>query len=202
MKILVLFTVFAIAVSVSEAYMSVGTLAIGIKYAGRLNKQSSLPRIRNHLRLRTAMKIAENEGVSEKAEADAACPEEVTKKYGLEAGIFTALTSKDKESGVDAKTLLAKYGSAYLVTSISLAAISFGICYVLVDAGVDVASLLAKVGISADGKTETAGTLAIAYAAHKAASPIRFPPTVALTPLTAKYLFNRKEGDEDKKKEE
>ena len=28
--------------------------------------------------------------------------------------------------------------------------------------------------------------MAIAYAAHKAASPIRFPPTVALTPLTAK----------------
>jgi len=33
-----------------------------------------------------------------------------------------------------------------------------------------------------------AGTVAIAYAAHKAASPIRFPPTVALTPLTAKVF--------------
>lgn len=32
------------------------------------------------------------------------------------------------------------------------------------------------------------GTFAIAYAAHKALSPVRFPPTVALTPLVAKWL--------------
>lgn len=63
---------------------------------------------------------------------------------------------------------------------------SFTICYVLVDNGVDVSDLLSKVGIEASDKAETAGTVAIAYAAHKAASPIRFPPTVALTPLTAK----------------
>ncbi len=35
---------------------------------------------------------------------------------------------------------------------------------------------------------ETVGTFAIAYAAHKALSPVRFPPTVALTPLVAKWL--------------
>lgn len=32
------------------------------------------------------------------------------------------------------------------------------------------------------------GTFAIAYAAHKALSPIRFPPTVALTPVVARAL--------------
>lgn len=32
------------------------------------------------------------------------------------------------------------------------------------------------------------GTVALAYAAHKAASPIRFPPTVALTPVVARAL--------------
>jgi len=32
------------------------------------------------------------------------------------------------------------------------------------------------------------GTAAIAYAAHKALSPIRFPPTVALTPVVARWL--------------
>ena len=36
--------------------------------------------------------------------------------------------------------------------------------------------------------SETVGTFAIAYAAHKALSPVRFPPTVALTPLVAKWL--------------
>eukprot|EP00277_Geminigera_cryophila_P008297 CAMPEP_0179406174 /NCGR_PEP_ID=MMETSP0799-20121207/733_1 /TAXON_ID=46947 /ORGANISM="Geminigera cryophila, Strain CCMP2564" /LENGTH=189 /DNA_ID=CAMNT_0021177179 /DNA_START=1720 /DNA_END=2289 /DNA_ORIENTATION=- len=122
--------------------------------------------------------------------------EEVTKKYGLEAGVFTALTSKDK-SGPNAKDLLKKYGSAYLVTSITLALISFSICYVLVDNGVDVGEVLSKFGIEAGDKAETAGTVAIAYAAHKAASPIRFPPTVALTPLTAKYLFNKEEQEDE-----
>jgi len=68
---------------------------------------------------------------------------------------------------------------------------------VLVDNGVDVAALLAKIGIESNSKAETAGTVAIAYAAHKAASPIRFPPTVALTPLTAQYLFNKKVEEED-----
>ena len=36
--------------------------------------------------------------------------------------------------------------------------------------------------------SERVGTVAIAYAAHKALSPVRFPPTVALTPVVAKWL--------------
>jgi hypothetical protein len=32
------------------------------------------------------------------------------------------------------------------------------------------------------------GVFALAYAVHKAASPIRFPPTVALTPLVARWM--------------
>lgn len=56
------------------------------------------------------------------------------------------------------------------------------------DNGVDVDSLLSKVGIEAGDSGEKAGTFAIAYAAHKAASPIRFPPTVLLTPVVAKLI--------------
>lgn len=119
--------------------------------------------------------------------------DETTKKYGLEAGLMKSLQQKD--GGESAKSLLKKYGIAYLATSIPLAIISFAICYWLVDQGVDVGALLAKVGIetSSSGSTtgstaETAGTLAIAYAAHKAASPIRFPPTVLLTPVVAKWI--------------
>ena len=71
-------------------------------------------------------------------------PEEITKKYGFEAGIFNALKSgggKDGEGGgmVKAGDLLKRYGGAYLLTSTSLALVSFGLCYVLVDNGVDVA---------------------------------------------------------------
>ena len=112
--------------------------------------------------------------------------EATTEKYGLEAGLFQSIRSGD--GGESAKSLLKKYGIAYLATSIPLALVSFGICYLLVDNGVDVSALLSKVGIESGGVGEKAGTVAIAYAAHKAASPIRFPPTVLLTPIVAKAI--------------
>ncbi|KAL9676058.1 hypothetical protein QQ045_004271 [Rhodiola kirilowii] len=123
--------------------------------------------------------------------------EEVTEKFGLEAGLWKIFSSKDeddkgsessKSKGDQAKELLAKYGGAYLATSITLSLISFSLCYILINAGVDVQSLLMKVGISVDENGEKVGTFALAYAAHKAASPIRFPPTVALTPVVAGWI--------------
>ncbi|CAG9461945.1 unnamed protein product [Pedinophyceae sp. YPF-701] len=132
---------------------------------------------------------------------------EVTEKYGLEAGLFKAFTSKRKDGGdgagaeqgsggaATAKELLKRYGGAYLLTSISLSIISIVTFYLAIDNGVDVAALLAKVGIEVTQGTERAGTFALAYAAHKAASPIRFPPTVALTPLVAKALGKDVDGD-------
>jgi hypothetical protein len=139
---------------------------------------------------RTALRMAEKKQ----------SPEEVTQKWGLEAGLFKALTNKEEEEEggqtdklTTAKDLLTQYGAAYLLTSIPLAIVSFGLCYVLVDNGVDVSALLAKVGIDVSGGAEKAGTVAIAYAAHKAASPIRFPPTVALTPVVARLIGKKKE---------
>ncbi|KAI4322461.1 hypothetical protein L6164_022154 [Bauhinia variegata] len=122
--------------------------------------------------------------------------EQITKKYGLEAGLWKIFSSKEegkgdsekKSKGDQAKELLAKYGGAYLATSITLSLISFTLCYALINAGVDVAALLNKVGISTNETGEKVGTFALAYAAHKAASPIRFPPTVALTPVVAGWI--------------
>ncbi|KAK9999660.1 hypothetical protein SO802_019263 [Lithocarpus litseifolius] len=128
--------------------------------------------------------------------------DEITKKYGLEAGLWKIFRSKEEEKegdektkskGDQAKELLTKYGGAYLATSIVLSLISFALCYALINAGVDVQSLLQKVGISADATGEKVGTFALAYAAHKAASPIRFPPTVALTPIVARWIGKKVE---------
>lgn len=123
--------------------------------------------------------------------------EVATEKYGLEAGLFKALTSQDGDSKLSrteqAKQLLTQYGSAYLLTSISFAIVSFSICYAAVNAGVDVAGLLRQVGLDVTDTSETVGTFAIAYAAHKALSPVRFPPTVALTPVVAKFLGKKKD---------
>lgn len=120
--------------------------------------------------------------------------DDTTEKYGLEAGLFQSFRQND--GGESAKSLLKKYGIAYLATSIPLAIVSFTICYFLVDAGIDVSALLAKVGIEG-AATEKAGTFAIAYAAHKAASPIRFPPTVLLTPVVAKLIGKEPEVNEE-----
>ncbi|KAG2446005.1 hypothetical protein HXX76_000608 [Chlamydomonas incerta] len=142
-----------------------------------------------------ASPTTEEPKTSGKSEAELA-----TEKYGLEAGLLTALTSKDEggEGGKlsnteQAKRLLAQYGSAYLITSISFAIVSFAACYVAVDSGVDMAGVLARFGLEASDTSEKVGTFALAYAAHKALSPVRFPPTVALTPVVAKYLGKKKE---------
>ncbi|KAL3943438.1 MAG: hypothetical protein SGBAC_002486 [Bacillariaceae sp.] len=132
-------------------------------------------------------------GFNKEAESSTATVEETTEKYGLEVGLAQSLKEKDGES---AKSLLKKYGIAYLATSIPLALVSFTICYLLVDNGVDVSALLSNVGIESSGAADKAGTFAIAYAAHKAASPIRFPPTVILTPVVAKLIGKEPEEAE------
>ena len=119
----------------------------------------------------------------------------MTQKYGLEAGLLSALR-QGAPGKVSAKDLLKRYGLAYLVTSTTLALFTFALCYLAVNSGVDVPGLLSKVNISvaSDSAGEKAGTLALAYAAHKALSPVRFPPTVALTPLVARR-FGKDKGE-------
>ena len=85
-----------------------------------------------------------------------------------------------------AANLLKRYGAAYLLCSISLSLCSFGLIYVLVSHGIDVSALLARLGITL--RFEKLGTVGLAYALHKAASPIRFAPTVALTALVARRI--------------
>ena len=123
--------------------------------------------------------------------------DDVVKKSGLEIGLFKSFTSGDKEGKVTPQELLKKYGAAYLATSITLAIISYATCYILIDNGVDVGALLEKLGINVSDQSSTAGTAAIAYAVHKAASPIRFPPTVALTPVVAGILGKSPEDEEE-----
>lgn len=50
-------------------------------------------------------------------------------------------------------------------------------------------------GIATNETGEKVGTFALAYAAHKAASPIRFPPTVALTPIVASWIGKKVDQD-------
>lgn len=110
--------------------------------------------------------------------------------------VFTNKQEGGKSKGQQAKELLTRYGSAYLITSISFALVSFTLCYALINSGVDVQALLTRFGLKPSDTSEKVGTFAIAYAAHKALSPVRFPPTVALTPVVAKLIGKQpNEGD-------
>ncbi|KAL0040229.1 hypothetical protein WJX77_000937 [Trebouxia sp. C0004] len=139
--------------------------------------------------------------IAAKQTQDKSDAESTTEKWGLEAGLFKVFTNKDdkgnKTKGQQAKELLTRYGSAYLITSISFSIVSFTLCYALISSGVDVPSLLQRVGLKPSDTSEKVGTFAIAYAAHKALSPVRFPPTVALTPIVAKIIGKKPtEADE------
>jgi Protein of unknown function (DUF1279) len=98
-----------------------------------------------------------------------------------------------------AKDTLARYGGAYLGTSVALSLLSFGVLYVAIDAGVDVKPGLRAFGdflagtplgrpAALDSIGETGSTMALAYIAHKVTSPLRFPPTLLLTEFVAKAV--------------
>ena len=189
-----------------------------------INKNDGANRRRRRRRARGRRVVVEAT-TEDKTSSTAEEVEEITKKWGLEAGLWKIFNNKETKKNTEstaegegdgtqlsgsrmdmAKQLLKTYGSAYLITSISLSLVSFGVFYVLVSSGVDVAALLSIIGITATQNSEKVGTVAIAYAAHKAASPIRFPPTVALTPIvagwmgkTGKKAEEEEEGEEEEK---
>ena len=65
--------------------------------------------------------------------------EATTEKWGLEAGLFKIFTNKKEDGtrskGQQAKDLITRYGSAYFITSISFAVVSFTLCYALISSG-------------------------------------------------------------------
>lgn len=74
---------------------------------------------------------------------------------------------------LQAKELLTRYGSAYLVTSISCAVVSMTACYLAVDAGVDVACLLARLGLNVRGLRRAAGAVVCAGCSQSAQAGMR-----------------------------
>ena len=107
------------------------------------------------------------------------------------------MSGKSEKPDIKPGALLKKYGAAYLITSISLSIVSYALCYFLINAGVNVPVLLAKIGItmSANATSASISTAGLAYVVHKAASPIRFPPTVALTPMIANLIGKKPVDD-------
>lgn len=87
------------------------------------------------------------------------------------------------------KELLKRYGAAYLLTSCTLSIFSMLGFYAVVRTGINIEALFEAMGFGrVRGYGTELGSFAIAYALHKAASPIRFPPTLSLTPTVARWI--------------
>lgn len=107
-----------------------------------------------------------------------------------------------------AKDFAKLYGGSYLGTSIAMGIVSYSLWYFLIQAGVDVVALVQSLGdwlaTTPVGRPavlsridETVGTAALAYIAHKASSPLRFPLTIAATPIVARAFSKKKKVDEE-----
>lgn len=94
-----------------------------------------------------------------------------------------------------AAELFKRFGVAYILCSLSLSACSFAVFYALVRSGVNVAGLMRSIGFLHGSVADRLGTVGLAYLLHKAASPIRFPPTVVLTMAVGRLLESDKSGD-------
>lgn len=106
------------------------------------------------------------------------------------------------------KELAKLYGGSYLGTSIGLSLISYAALYFMIEAGVDVRGLVNAFGDwlsttplgkpeALDSVSDTASTAALAYIAHKVTSPLRFPLTIAATPIVARALSQSPPDDVD-----
>lgn len=112
--------------------------------------------------------------------------------------------TKDTNDKPTAKDLLKLYGGSYLSTSIAISFANLALFYFLIQAGVDVRALVNSFGellaLTPIGRPgildripDTAGAFTLAYIAHKVVSPIRFPITVAATPVVASW-FSKKDS--------
>ncbi|KAF9684681.1 hypothetical protein SADUNF_Sadunf04G0143900 [Salix dunnii] len=68
---------------------------------------------------------------------------------------------KTQSKGDQANELLAEHGGAYLATSVTLSLIFFSLGYALLNADIDVQTLLQDVGVSIDATGEKVGTFAL-----------------------------------------
>ncbi|XP_054283084.1 protein FAM210B, mitochondrial-like [Macrosteles quadrilineatus] len=94
------------------------------------------------------------------------------------------LSNKDK-----LKRAIKDYGATVIVFHITISLMSLGTSYLVISSGVDVGSLLAKVGLDPESTlTAGASTFVVAYAVHKLFAPVRISITLGATPFIVRYL--------------
>lgn len=134
-------------------------------------------------------------------------PASTGQQFGTRSTICMTKTEIPQHNNQPTKQQLAKlYGGSYLGTSIGLSIVSYIVLYFMIEAGVDVRALVNAFGDwlattplgkpeALDNVSDTASTAALAYIAHKVTSPLRFPLTIAATPIVAK-VFSQNPSDD------
>ncbi|XP_076113015.1 uncharacterized protein LOC143080836 isoform X1 [Mytilus galloprovincialis] len=97
------------------------------------------------------------------------------------------LSNKDR-----LKRAVKEYGSTVIVFHVGISVISLGGFYLAVSSGIDMVSLLTKIGVGESllqsKLTTGASTFVVAYAVHKVFAPVRIAITLTSVPLIVRYL--------------
>eukprot|EP01117_Protostelium_nocturnum_P009419 TRINITY_DN3360_c0_g1_i1.p2 TRINITY_DN3360_c0_g1~~TRINITY_DN3360_c0_g1_i1.p2 ORF type:complete len:113 (-),score=25.40 TRINITY_DN3360_c0_g1_i1:135-473(-) len=95
------------------------------------------------------------------------------------------------------KDLIVKYGKIAFIVHISISTLTFLAFFALLNAGVDLPSLLAKVGykLEVSNNHSLAATAIAAFVAQKLTSPPRILLTISITPFIAKWFGYRDNQD-------
>ena len=100
---------------------------------------------------------------------------------------------KDPSLEKSSKTWLKQYGTVGVVTHGTLSIVSLTLIYTGIKSGVDIVSLIEKIGLFENIPVpKTTGDFILAYGMYKILSPIRWPLTIALTPIVFKWNNHRK----------
>uniref|UniRef100_A0A1B6MST9 DUF1279 domain-containing protein n=1 Tax=Graphocephala atropunctata TaxID=36148 RepID=A0A1B6MST9_9HEMI len=87
------------------------------------------------------------------------------------------------------KRAVKDYGATVIIFHVTISLMSLGISYLAISSGVDVASLLSKLGLDSTSEIATgASTFVVAYAVHKVFAPVRISITLGSTPFIVRYL--------------
>ncbi|KAG8447095.1 hypothetical protein GDO86_014521, partial [Hymenochirus boettgeri] len=91
-----------------------------------------------------------------------------------------------------AEKVFKEYGAVAVSFHVGISLVSLGIFYVIVSSGIDVTSLLMKVGFSetvVQSKVAAGtSTFVLAYAIHKLFAPARISITLVSVPFIVRYL--------------
>ncbi|XP_075032576.1 protein FAM210B, mitochondrial [Mixophyes fleayi] len=115
-----------------------------------------------------------------------------TEPAGKETGISTDKDGEKPNKTQQLKRVFKEYGAVAVSFHVGISLVSLGIFYVLVSSGLDVTSLLVKIGFSeAVVQSKLAAgtsTFVLAYAIHKLFAPVRISITVVSVPFLVRYF--------------